>query len=480
MSRVKLLMVSAAIVVILLVIGSSSLTSVHSTSIWPPVGTRVVYDCSAERVIVVRNILESHPELLSEIYEYLYGSKPSIGDQVDPRLLNEVYTELRNRRLALDCTLTWEIVDYRDNLYRIRLSMNFSLVKLLYDETGSFKGIGDTVYKAKYRVEKEVLVDENRNMFVEGRNVGVWPFFLMPWELDVKTIHNLSMFTSLKYYEINQTLVRELLKYKPQAFLLSTKPSRPEVMKLLDKLGIEAERALEVTYRVAFISEKLQGEKREEVIRKLEGIGMNIASISMEDATCRSLKAVKNIYCDPQGEALPVSIDLVYDTMSGILLFYYSMVVLDPFYTVLNLEEGSLQLLFFPSIISMEVREIKLGGITEGGVGVSETSPYVMTYTGNTITDGNTITGSTPLPPQTQSVTWVTVGVSKPSIGDQVSGEGSGYVGVAYPVEKATGTGVSYVVRIGGLTMTVIELATLLLLVLTIVGLLILARVFRR
>jgi len=370
-----------------------------------PVGTKVVYDCRRER-FWQEQPLERHPELLAEVYQHLYGRKPSIRDTRDIDILaRQVARELKNRGLSLGCNVYWEILGFERGLYRIRVGISFLLQKELEEEV---------VRELKYRVEREVLVDEDRNMYVDGVRAGVWPFFLMPWELAPREA-NITMVTSLAFYKsINETVAAELARHKLRVYMWEevggSNPTYPLIRWIVEVLGVRTDRLLVASYAVVFLNEKLTEEERREIV---EGISRDydVASLSLQDLRRAVYKKLGvNVKEDLIGPGLSANLMLLYDVKTGLLVGALAGVALDPFSELFNVTGGISPITLSWSLISAWPPEIVATSITIGqatpsdGRGAETTTQPSGAPTGTTTTPVNTTPAREGLPGGQQTV----------------------------------------------------------------------------
>jgi len=357
-----------------------------------PVGTKVVYDCRREH-FEQKQPLEKHPELLAEVYQYLHGRKPSIRDIRDIEILaRQVVQELNNRGLSLGCNVYWEILGFERGFYRIQVGISFLLQKEREEEV---------VRELKYRVEREVLVDEDRNMYVDGVRVGVWPFFLMPWELAPREA-NITMVTSLAFYKsINETVAAEFARHKLRVYMWEEvkipSPRDPLLEWVVRVLGVRTDRLLVASYAVAFLNEKLSEEERrravEEIFRAYE-----IANLSLQDLLRAAYKKLGvNVRGDPVGPGLATGLVLLYDVKTGLLVGAGAGIALDPFSELFNVTGGVSPITLAWSLIfawpsEIVATSITVGQATPSGGGSAETTTQPSgAPTGTTTTPVNTM-----------------------------------------------------------------------------------------
>jgi len=370
-----------------------------------PVGTKVVYDCRRENLLQEQP-LEKHPELLAEVYQYLHGRKPSIRDIRDIEILaRQVARELGNRGLSLGCNVYWEILGFERGFYKVRVGISFLLQRYLEE---------DVVRELKYRVEREVLVDEDRNMYVDGVRVGVWPFFLMPWELAPREA-NVTMVTSLAFYKsINETVAAEFARHKLRVYMWEEvkKPSLidPLMRWVVEVLRVRTDRLLVTSYAVAFLNEKLSEEERRKAIEEFFRAS-EIASLSLQDlrrAVYKKLGA--NVTEDLIGPGVPVNLILLYDVKTGLLVGARAWVALDPFSELFNVTGGVSPLTLAWSLTLAWPSEIVATSITVGQAMPSEDRSAETTTQPSGAPTGTTTTpvGTTPAReglPETQQPT---------------------------------------------------------------------------
>ena len=353
-----------SIALLFIVLTGSSIHSIageqegETISFWPPIGTKAGYYCS-KFFLVPLLMAYNYPEVLQALADTLNVGLDMSSEYAITTSILDINDRLSNESLGLSCYIEWSIEDFNGSYFTIDVSLRFRLIRLNELPNSTFKWLGD-----EYRFRVYVSYTD-RSTYTDEGFIGLWPFFLLPWELyegnNVSVVYNsIYPFKLLKDARLEKAKnwLKNLEELLNSGKLLDSK----ELLVLkMRELSIPFERTLRSFSGLKFYSSNIPEEVKKEYDSKLWRY--ETADITLEEF--ESILLNTSSYKGSTPPVTIVSYNALFDTETGILLYYtHILYPMDLFSSLFRLSSVGDPLNFSPPQ-SIVIDYLILGNITQ-------------------------------------------------------------------------------------------------------------------